>query len=111
MLQISQLVEEISRLQQSLQRLQESSAQTAARLEDELEARRQHISRLESKLEKQKDYDDLKREISVVRSVDLSQIPTSEPGKSLEHLLMERSKALQQAENLKPPSTPDNLGK
>ncbi|XP_043476898.1 homeobox protein cut-like isoform X10 [Leptopilina heterotoma] len=107
--EISQLVEEISRLQQSLQRLQESSAQTAARLEDELEARRQHISRLESKIEKQKDYDDLKREISVVRSVDLSQIPTSEPGKSLEHLLMERSKALQQAENLKPPNTPDNL--
>lgn len=105
------MVEEVSRLQQSLQRLQETSAQATARLEEELEARRQHISRLESKLERQRDYEDLKREISVLRSVDLSQIPTGEPGKSLEHLLMERSKALQQAENLKPSSTPDALGK
>lgn len=109
--QISQLVEEVSRLQQSLQRLQETSAQTTARLEEELEARRQHISRLESKLERQRDYDDLKREINALRSVDLSQIPTGEPGKSLEHLLMERSKALQQTESLKPSSnTPDALG-
>lgn len=73
--------------------------------------RRQHINRLESKLERQRDYDDLKREISVLRSVDLSQIPTGEPGKSLEHLLMERFKALQQVENLKPSNTPDALGK
>lgn len=111
MFQISQLVEEVSRLRENLQRLQETSAQTTARLEEELEARRQHISRLESKLDRQRDYDELKREISVLRSVDLSQIPTGEPGKSLEHLLMERSKALQQAETLKPPSTPDALGK
>ncbi|KAK0080863.1 hypothetical protein PV325_013217 [Microctonus aethiopoides] len=108
---ISQLVEEVSRLQQSLQRVQETNAQATARLEEELETRRQHINRLESKLERQRDYDDLKREISVLRSVDLSQIPTGEPGKSLEHLLMERTKALQQAETLKPPSTPDTLGK
>lgn len=47
----------------------------------------------------------------MLRSVDLSQIPTGEPGKSLEHLLMERFKALQQAENLKPSNTPDALGK
>jgi len=109
--QINQLVEEVSRLQQSLQRLQETSAQATARFEEELEVRRQHINRLESKLERQRDYDDLKREISVLRSVDLSQIPTGEPGKSLEHLLMERFKALQQAENLKPSNTPDALGK
>lgn len=101
----------MSRLQQSLQRLQETSAQATARLEEELEVRRQHINRLESKLERQRDYDDLKREISVLRSVDLSQIPTGEPGKSLEHLLIERFKALQQAENLKPSNTPDALGK
>uniref|UniRef100_A0A0C9QAT6 DNA-binding protein SATB n=1 Tax=Fopius arisanus TaxID=64838 RepID=A0A0C9QAT6_9HYME len=109
--EINQLVEEVSRLQQSLQRLQETSAQATARLEEELDSRRQHIVRLESKLERQRDYDELKREISVLRSVDLSQIPTGEPGKSLEHLLMERTKALQQAETLKPPSTPDALGK
>lgn len=104
-------MEEVSRLQMSLQRIQETNAQTTARFEEELEVRRQHISRLESKLDRQKDYDDLKRDISVLRSVDLSQIPTGEPGKSLEQVLMERSKALQQAETLKPPSTPDALGK
>ena len=107
MLQLTQLLDEVSRLQ----RLQETTAQATVRLEEELEAQQQHINRLESKLERQRDYDDLKREISVLRSMDLSQIPTGEPGKSLEHLLMERSKALQQAETLKPPSTPDALGK
>ncbi|XP_044021137.1 homeobox protein cut isoform X3 [Aphidius gifuensis] len=107
--EINQLVDEVTRLQQSLHRLQETSAQTASRLEEELETRRQHIVRLESKLDRQRDYDDIKREISVLRSVDLSQIPTGEPGKSLEHLLMERTKALQQAENLKPPTTPDTI--
>ncbi|OXU29691.1 hypothetical protein TSAR_011797 [Trichomalopsis sarcophagae] len=102
-------MEEVSRLQMNLQRLQESTAQTTSRLEEELEARRQLINRLEAKLERQKDYDELKREISVLRSVDLSQIPTGESGKSLEQVLIERSKALQQAETLKPPSTPDAL--
>ncbi|XP_074106793.1 homeobox protein, cut isoform X2 [Cotesia typhae] len=107
--EINQLVEEVTRLQQNLQRLQETTAAATARLEEELESRRQHINRLEAKLERQRDYDDLKREISVLRSVDLSQIPTGEPGKSLEHLLMERNKALQQAESLKS-STPDTVG-
>lgn len=112
--QISRLVEEVSRLQMSLQRLQESTAQSQSKLEEELEARRQHISRLEAALDRQRDYEELKREVSVLRSVDLSQIPAGESGKSLEQLLNERAKALQAAESssLKPPSTPvDALGK
>lgn len=36
------------------------------RLEDQLEQKRQHILRLETKLETQKDYEDLKREIRSV---------------------------------------------
>lgn len=100
----------MTRLQQSIQRLQETSAQTTARFEEELELHKQHINRLEARLERQRDYDDLKREINVLRSVDFSQIPTGEPGKSLEHLLIERTKALQQTESLKPPTTPDALG-
>lgn len=33
------------------------------RLEEQLEQKRQHITRLEGKLDSQKDYDDLKREL------------------------------------------------
>lgn len=33
------------------------------RLEEQLEQKRQHIARLEGKLDTQKDYDDLKREL------------------------------------------------
>lgn len=37
-----------------------------SRLEEQLEHKRQHIARLEARLEVQKDYDDLKREIRCV---------------------------------------------
>ncbi|CAB0029747.1 unnamed protein product [Trichogramma brassicae] len=108
--QISQLRDELGRLQVSLQRIQETTSQATSRLEEELEARRQHIALLEAKLERQKDYEELKREIQVLRSVDLAQI--AESGKNLEQFLIERNKALQQqaADALKPPSTPDALG-
>lgn len=43
--------------------IQESSVSQINRLKDQLEQDRQHIIRLESKLESQKDYEDLKREI------------------------------------------------
>lgn len=63
MLQINQLLEEVQRLQGCLTKLQESSMSQITRLEEQLEQKRQHIARLEGKLDTQKDYDDLKREL------------------------------------------------
>ena len=96
-------------MQLSLQRLQETTAQAHARLEEELEARRQHIGLLEAKLERQKDYDELKREALAATAGAPRAEP--EPARSLEQLLLERTKALQHAEALKRPSTPEALGK
>lgn len=61
--QIVALVEEISRLRSALAALQESHNLRIQQLEERLEAKRQHISRLEARLDKQSEYDDdLKKE-------------------------------------------------
>ena len=66
-LQISQLVEDVQRLQASITKLQETSAGQIARLEEQLDHKRQHIARLEARLDAQRDYDDVKRELRLVR--------------------------------------------
>ncbi|KAJ8916056.1 hypothetical protein NQ315_010924 [Exocentrus adspersus] len=96
---ISQLLEEVQRLQGCIAKLQESSMSQINRLEDQLEQKRQHILRLESRLDSQKDYDDLKREISILRS-DLANNPD---GKNIE-LLLEKSKSLAHEGRDKSPS-------
>jgi homeobox protein cut-like len=65
-LQISQLVEDVQRLQASITKLQETSAGQIARLEEQLDHKRQHIARLEARLDAQRDYDDVKRELRSV---------------------------------------------
>ncbi|XP_056640490.1 homeobox protein cut isoform X2 [Diorhabda sublineata] len=87
--EINHLVEEIQRLQGCLSKLQESSMSQISLLEDQLEQKRQHVLRLENKLDSQKDYDELKREVSILRS-DLANNPD---GKNIE-LLLEKSKNL-----------------
>ncbi|CAH2051609.1 unnamed protein product, partial [Iphiclides podalirius] len=69
---IAQLVEDVRRLQASLSALQEAHAQQLQRLEERLDEKKQHIARLEARLDTQRDYDDIKREISMLRSLDLS---------------------------------------
>lgn len=55
------MLEDVQRLQSNMGKLQENSAKQIARLEEELENKRQHILRLEAKLDAQKDYNELKR--------------------------------------------------
>ncbi|XP_060533243.1 homeobox protein cut isoform X2 [Cylas formicarius] len=74
--EINQLLEEVQRLQGCI-----------AKFQDELEQKRQHIARLETRLEAQKDYEDLKRQIGILTS-DLSNNPDA---KNIE-LLLEKSK-------------------
>ncbi|XP_013167772.1 PREDICTED: homeobox protein cut isoform X3 [Papilio xuthus] len=70
--EIAQLVEDVRRLQASLSALQEAHSQQLRRLEERLDEKKQHIARLEARLDTQRDYDDIKREISMLRSLDLS---------------------------------------
>ncbi|CAK1590612.1 unnamed protein product [Parnassius mnemosyne] len=70
--EIAQLVEDVRRLQASLSALQEAHAQQLQRLEERLDEKKQQIARLEARLDTQRDYDDIKREISMLRSLDLS---------------------------------------
>ncbi|XP_031626455.1 homeobox protein cut isoform X3 [Contarinia nasturtii] len=92
--EIVALVEEISRLRSALAALQESHNLRIQQLEERLESKRQHISRLESRLDKQSDYDDVKTEN---RSGDVQS-----ESKQFQELLLERTKALAaQAEALK----------
>lgn len=58
-LQIKALAEEISRLKTIIATIQETHNAQMQRLEERLEAKRQHITRLESKLDKNHDYDEL----------------------------------------------------
>lgn len=60
-LQISLLIEEIARLRTAIQALQESHNVQIQRLEESLDAKRQHIIRLENRIGKS-DYDDMKKE-------------------------------------------------
>ncbi|KAL9696611.1 hypothetical protein quinque_016190 [Culex quinquefasciatus] len=90
-LEISALFEEVARLRTAIANIQESHNVQIQRLEDRLEEKRQHIVRLESRIEKQQDFDDLKKENNILRSVDLS---TSHDSKQFQELLLERTKAL-----------------
>ncbi|KAG8225781.1 hypothetical protein J437_LFUL005740 [Ladona fulva] len=60
---ISQLTEDVQRLQSSLAKVQEASAATISRLEEQLEQRAMTIARLEARLDTQRDYEELKREV------------------------------------------------
>ncbi|KYB26864.1 hypothetical protein TcasGA2_TC015699 [Tribolium castaneum] len=60
---INQLVEEVQRLQSTISKLKETSISQISRLEDQLEQKRQIIVRLEAKLDHQRDYEDIKREL------------------------------------------------
>jgi homeobox protein cut-like len=52
----------VARLRNAIATLQENHNIQVRRFEERLEAKRQHILRLESRIEKQSDYDDVKKE-------------------------------------------------
>ncbi|XP_062558226.1 homeobox protein cut isoform X7 [Armigeres subalbatus] len=90
-MEISALFEEVARLRTAIANIQESHNLQIQRLEDRLEEKRQHIVRLESRIEKESDFDDLKKENNILRSVDLS---SPHDSKQFQELLLERTKAL-----------------
>ncbi|XP_047497257.1 protein CASP-like [Penaeus chinensis] len=101
--EISQLVEDIKQLQNSLNLLRESSSNQIRALEENQESNTHMIAILEAKVHQQRDYDEIKRELSIMKSVEFS--PISRDGgeensletssKPLEVLLLEKTKILQ----------------
>ncbi|XP_033747525.1 homeobox protein cut-like 1 isoform X3 [Pecten maximus] len=97
--EIAQLVDDVQRLQASLNKLRESSANQVSKLEEELTLKNEAFRVLEEKMRSQGDYEEVKRELVVLKSIEFSQ-PTEESGeegksKSLEMLLLEKNKSLQ----------------
>ncbi|XP_042206580.1 protein CASP-like isoform X3 [Homarus americanus] len=103
--EISQLVEDIKQLQLSLDTLRENASKKILYLENKMEDDTKTLALLEDKISKQKDYDEIKRELSIMKSVEFGiSSPTmteeylqesSTPPKPLEILLLEKTKALQ----------------
>ena len=62
-LQVQTLIEDVQKLQSTLNQLRESSARQLSHFEEELQVRSRHIQRLEAQLEAQKDYKEIRREL------------------------------------------------
>ncbi len=61
--QVQTLIEDVQKLQSTLNQLRESSARQLSHFEEELQVRGRHIQRLEAQLEAQKDYQEIRREL------------------------------------------------
>ncbi|CAH3149796.1 unnamed protein product [Porites lobata] len=100
--QISQLVSDVQQLQVMQNRLKESGANEVSRLEDLLASKTTALQQMETKLDGQSDYEEIKRELSILKSVEFS-TSEGESGegrvestpKSLEMLLLDKNKRLQ----------------
>ena len=76
-LQISRLVDDIQRLQSNLSRLREASSVQVKSLEDQLVQKTELIASLELSLAAQSDYEELKRELNVIKMVEFSTASSS----------------------------------
>ncbi|CAD5120721.1 DgyrCDS9285 [Dimorphilus gyrociliatus] len=88
-----QLIEEYQRLQRTHTRSKEEDNSRINRLEEELESAKEKIDQLEKRLSEQADYEELKRELAVIKSIQLG--AASERAKPLEVLVLEKNKQLQ----------------
>ncbi|GIY16371.1 homeobox protein cut-like [Caerostris extrusa] len=68
--EISQLLDDIQRLQAILNTLQETSASKIAQLEELVNEKDKMIVELGEKLVRQQDYDDIKKELSILKSIE-----------------------------------------
>lgn len=103
--EIAQLVEDLKEVQQCLNDLTYKSSQEIAELQRKRDEDIQKIEKLETTILNQKDYDEIKRELNIMKSVEFGGSCTNpnEEGvqavplspKSLEVLLLEKTKALQ----------------
>lgn len=100
--EISQLVDDVQRLQATINKMKEATSAQIARLEEMLEEKNRLIRQLEEKLHIQMDYDEIKRELSILKSIEFPAAVGPDggmiappPHKPLEVLLLEKTKGLQ----------------
>lgn len=102
--EIAQLVEDLKQVQQCLSDLTYKSTQEVAQLQRKREEDMQKIEKLEAQTLRLKDYDEIKRELNIMKSVEFGgscsglneDTPDSSSSpKPLEVLLLEKTKALQ----------------
>uniref|UniRef100_UPI00398F2B3B homeobox protein cut-like 1 isoform X4 n=1 Tax=Pristiophorus japonicus TaxID=55135 RepID=UPI00398F2B3B len=96
--EIMQLVEDVQRLQANLTKLRETSASQVSQLEQQLTAKNSTLKQIEAKLKGQSDYEEVKKELSILKSMEF--VPsegsgTQDTSKTLEVLLLEKNRSLQ----------------
>ncbi|KAM9452290.1 homeobox protein cut-like 1 isoform 3-T3 [Salvelinus alpinus] len=91
-----QLVEDVQRLQASLSKLRESSSTQITQLQLQLSTKTATL-KLEEKLQEQADYEEVKKELSILKSMEFDPSDNSEQvlSKPLEVLLLEKNRSLQ----------------
>ncbi|XP_059389645.1 cut-like homeobox 1b isoform X1 [Carassius carassius] len=93
-----QLVEDVQRLQASLSMLRESSAAQISQLQQQLKSQTATLQHLEEKLQTQADYEEVKKELSILKSMEFGPCDRStaqDSSKPLEVLLLEKNRSLQ----------------
>ncbi|XP_036392892.1 homeobox protein cut-like 1 isoform X3 [Megalops cyprinoides] len=96
--EIVQLVEDVQRLQASLSKLRENSASQISQLEQQLSSKNSTLKQLEEKLQEQADYDEVKKELNILKSMEFGPSEGStaqDSSKPLEVLLLEKNRSLQ----------------
>ncbi|XP_042153634.1 protein CASP-like isoform X4 [Oncorhynchus tshawytscha] len=92
-----QLVEDVQRLQASLSKLRESSSTQITQLQLQLSTKTASLKQLEGKLQEQADYEEVKKELSILKSMEFGPSDSSVQvmSKPLEVLLLEKNHSLQ----------------
>lgn len=93
--ELGQMVADMSHLQESLKISREHHNTDKSRFETLLTDKSKNADDLESKLHRWRDYDEIKRELTVLKSVEFPEPCESEKAKSLEVLLLEKNRGLQ----------------
>ncbi|KAK7933244.1 hypothetical protein WMY93_004140 [Mugilogobius chulae] len=91
--EILRLLENVQRLQFTLQEVQESSANQIVELERQLAYKAEAIERLEAKLQSQMDYEEIKTELSILKAMKLASAngsSTQDSAKAAEALLLNK---------------------
>uniref|UniRef100_A0A2K5CJK7 Protein CASP n=1 Tax=Aotus nancymaae TaxID=37293 RepID=A0A2K5CJK7_AOTNA len=96
--EIAQLVEDVQRLQAGLTKLRENSASQISQLEQQLSSKNSTLKQLEEKLKGQADYEEVKKELNILKSMEFAPSEgagTQDAAKPLEVLLLEKNRSLQ----------------
>uniref|UniRef100_A0A1A8CIY8 Protein CASP n=1 Tax=Nothobranchius kadleci TaxID=1051664 RepID=A0A1A8CIY8_NOTKA len=92
----AQLVEDVQRLQASLTKLRETTSSQISQLEQQLSNKSAVLKELEEKLERQADYEEVKKELSILKTMEFGTSESvQDSSKPLEVLLLEKNRTLQ----------------